>query len=64
MTYMSEVSKGKNLKFSLVSKSDVFNVGLSKQDVASKTWLILFLNFAFWHEIFMFASCTNWYGTS
>ena len=30
----------------------------------SKAWLILVLNFAFWHEIFIFASSTNLYGIS
>ena len=62
---MSKISKGKILKLSLVSKSDVYNAWTQQViDVASKTLLILFLSFASWNEIFMFASCTNWYGTS
>ena len=62
---MSKIRKGKILKLNLESKSDVFNVWAQQvMDVASKAWLILFLIFAFWHEIFMFASSTNQYGTS
>ena len=62
---MSKISKGKILKLSLVSKSDVYNAWTQQViDVASKTLLILFLSFASWNEIFMFASCTNWCGTS
>ena len=60
---MSKISKGKISKLSLMS--DVFNVWTWQViDVASKEWFILFLNFAFWHEIFMFGSSLNWCGTS
>ena len=61
---MSKISKGKVLRLLLVSKSDVSNVWtLQVIDAASKTWFILFLNFSFQHEIFMFASSTSWYTT-
>ena len=66
---ISKINKGEILKLSLVLKSDVFNAWTKQViDIAIRrqAWhgFILFLNFAFWHKIFMFASSTNWYGTS
>ena len=61
---MSRISKGKILRLILVSKSDVSNVWtLQVIDAASKIYFILFLNFPFYHEIFMFASSPSWYST-